>query len=83
MLCECKRSCPSSTAHKDWVVSAACLEGFLFTGSRDTMIKVWDVDNLSLLQTIPAHDGAVSTIAVVRGSMIVSGGSEGSIKVWG
>ena len=51
----------SLVGHEDFVV---CVEfspdgSLLFTGSKDESIKVWDVDSLCLLSTIPLHKNTI------------------------
>ena len=51
-------------------------------GSGD--ITVYDSTDLSILfQKVDAHDGRVNDVAVsLDGSMIVSGGADGALKLW-
>src|SRR5262249_35817371 len=52
----------------------------------DSLIKIWDIGNHSLLQELPAHSyGLYRSIALVENQpapMLVSGNSAGVVEVW-
>jgi len=52
----------------------------LYSGSSDSTIKVWDIDNFSLIYTIEAGDDPVCTLAFANGMLF--SGSLKVIKIW-
>nr|XP_036299074.1 kinesin-like protein KIF21B [Pipistrellus kuhlii] len=70
--------------HYDGIESLAILGGVLFSGSRDTGVKKWDLEQQELIQQIPnAHKDWVSALAFVPGRpMLLSACRAGLLKVW-
>jgi len=78
-------------AHADWVQCLA-LDGkntMVASGSRDGSVKLWDVATTKLLHQLPAHNGAITSIAfshhkdkryLAVGTR--SAKNDGEIKVW-
>eukprot|EP00760_Papus_ankaliazontas_P001550 PhM_4_TR10506/c0_g1_i1/m.106161 len=62
-------------------------ERFIFTGSYDTTIRVWDVtlglgdDVQRCVQTIPAHDATVTALAS-HCNVVISVSCDCTLKVW-
>ena len=54
--------------------------GHLVSGSYDGSIKIWDLTNLSLLETLQHHSDAVWDIRVHR-SYLASSGMDGNVVV--
>lgn len=52
----------------------------LYSGSSDSTIKVWDIDDFSLIHTIEAGDDPVCTLAFANGMLF--SGSLKVIKIW-
>lgn len=49
----------------------------------DTTIKFWDLATGKKLNTIYAHESQISSISLSRdGKMLVSGATDGIVKVW-
>ena len=55
-------------------------EKFLFSGSVDHSIKMWDMDTLKVVKSMPAHDNPVCTLTINSDKLY--SGSLKSIKVW-
>ncbi len=55
-------------------------EKSLFSGSVDHSIKMWDMETLEVVATMPAHENPVCTLTI-SGSNLFSGSLK-SIKVW-
>ncbi|KAI8505907.1 Kinesin-like protein kif21a [Branchiostoma belcheri] len=70
--------------HYDGIQSLAIMGDFLFSGSRDTCIKKWDLANQQLRQSISnAHKDWVCALDFVPGrQMLLSGCRAGQLKVW-
>ena len=56
-------------------------EKYLFSGSVDHSIKIWDMESCEVVSTIPAHENPVCTLTI-NGSRLYSGSLK-SIKVMG
>ena len=54
---------------------------FLYTGSHDNVIRVWDTQDWSLAKVIEEHKLPVSEL-VLDGSYLYSASQDGSVKVW-
>ncbi|KAF8479204.1 WD40 repeat-like protein [Russula ochroleuca] len=58
-------------------------EKHLITGSWDKTIKVWDTDTKSVISSTLAHSDFVKTLLVVPSlQLLVSGGSDKSVRFW-
>eukprot|EP01130_Rhizamoeba_saxonica_P018358 TRINITY_DN9153_c0_g1_i1.p1 TRINITY_DN9153_c0_g1~~TRINITY_DN9153_c0_g1_i1.p1 ORF type:complete len:500 (+),score=104.22 TRINITY_DN9153_c0_g1_i1:160-1500(+) len=65
-----------------WALSSGG-PGILISGSSDNTIKVWDMDSLSVRQTLSGHTSIVHSVeSYNNGQMIVSGSDDKTIKVW-
>jgi len=62
----------------------ACDGTSLLTGSKDSDVKVWDVqNNYALLETIVGHKASVLSIVVhPETKMIATAGRDSTIKIW-
>lgn len=63
------------------VMWSLCREKYLFSGSVDHSIKIWDMESCEVVSTIPAHENPVCTLTI-NGSRLYSGSLK-SIKVMG
>jgi WD40 repeat protein len=55
----------------------------LISGSRDSTLKVWDLDTKKLLRTLSAKSAGITSIAVSGDrQIVVSGDIDKSVKVW-
>jgi len=70
-------------AHSDWIRCLAVLGNYLVSGSDDTLVKVWLLDDPSnsCFHTFKSHDREVMCVAM-EGSIIVSGSLDKTVKVW-
>ncbi len=73
-------------AHKDGVSSVLIhpLNGkLLFTGGKDAMLRLWNLNSDMMLEEKPAHHFVVyDLIAVHEGEYIVSASRDKTIKIW-
>jgi U3 small nucleolar RNA-associated protein 12 len=51
------------------------------SGSKDSIIKVWDIDSKYCVENIVSHRGEIWSLAV-HGSTLVTGASDGELRVW-
>ncbi|KAL8272882.1 hypothetical protein Esti_003191 [Eimeria stiedai] len=60
-----------------------CLQGLLFSGSRDKSIRVWALEQLVCIQTLSAHTSEVLALAAnASRNLLVSGSANGELFVW-
>jgi WD40 repeat protein len=79
---ECIKTVP---AHQASVLSLVVNGRYLFSGSYDTYVKVWDATTTSMLRPIDTlihHNGKVEAL-VAAGDYICSAGTDSRIRVWG
>lgn len=65
-------------------VSCLCGVGdILFTGSQDSNIMIWDLNNLQYIGTLPGHRGFVKCLhASYPKKVLCSGSQDRTIRVW-
>ena len=51
------------------------------SGSKDNTVKVWDLDQGTLIRTLTGHSQMVNAVAA-RGSLAASVSDDGTLKVW-
>ncbi|OMJ17275.1 WD repeat-containing protein 3 [Smittium culicis] len=74
-----------STSNHDLTLGAfsAGEKGYLITCSKDTLIKVWDLELRHCIQTVVSHKSEVWSMAICPESKtLISGSSESSLKVF-
>ncbi|CAK9111312.1 Myosin heavy chain kinase B (MHCK-B) [Durusdinium trenchii] len=66
--------------------SVLCLCGvgdILFTGSQDSSIMIWDLNNLQYIGTLPGHRGFVKCLhASYAKKVLCSGSQDRTVRVW-
>ena len=56
---------------------------YIVSGSRDSTIEVWNMEDGKLIRTLRGHEGDVTSVAISPdGKYIVSGSRDSTIKVW-
>lgn len=71
--------------HAQWINTVAISNDnrFMATGSWDRKIKIWDFDTCQCINTIDAHDGAVTCLAFSPDDKyLISCSWDGSAKYW-
>ena len=69
--------------HTDVVRSLACLgEGKLASGSRDSTIKIWNIETGDCERTLEGHSGYVLSLASLGDGRLASGSGDSTIKIW-
>ena len=72
------------SCHKDWVNSLALSDlspYYLFSGSSDFTLKLWDLKDSSEKTLFTGHSSAVTHVDCVHGCL-VSAAVDGTVKVW-
>jgi hypothetical protein len=68
--------------HKDWVYCCETLPNGLVATGTSNLINIWNVETGLMENTIHAHVGYVTSLALVDRDTLVSGGEDNYIKVW-
>lgn len=74
----------SFTGHQQRIKQCALCpdKSILFTASRDTTVRLWDVHSQVKIATIQGHTRAVNAVAVVGGNLCLTGSSDKTVKAW-
>ncbi len=67
--------------HESSVFSLALDGQRLFSGSKDSTVKIWDLNTNTCTATLQGHDGSASSLAV-DGQRLFSGSDDNTIKIW-
>eukprot|EP00928_Gymnodinium_smaydae_P085115 TRINITY_DN6843_c0_g1_i1.p1 TRINITY_DN6843_c0_g1~~TRINITY_DN6843_c0_g1_i1.p1 ORF type:complete len:547 (-),score=54.57 TRINITY_DN6843_c0_g1_i1:156-1796(-) len=69
--------------HTGLVFTVCSVGDILFTGSQDSNIMIWDLNNLQYIGTLPGHRGFVKCLAASYAKKILCSGSQDrTIRVW-
>jgi WD40 repeat protein len=72
-------------AHDDIIHSIALdpTGHFFATASRDTSVKLWNMNNGELVHSLEWHERPVLSVAFnPTGTLLVSGGADSTLKLW-
>lgn len=74
----------SIEAHHDCITALAVGGGYLFSASFDKTIKLWSLQDFSLVQTLKGHEHKIMAMVVIDGAqpICISGDSLSGIFVW-
>jgi len=50
--------------------------------SSDNSIKIWDLNEEKIIKSLEKHTKPVKSIALLSDKYLVSGGNDGTLKVW-
>lgn len=69
--------------HTGFVFSLCGVGDILFTGSQDSHIMIWDLNNLQYIGTLPGHRGFVKCMhASLARKVLCSGSQDRTIRIW-
>ncbi|KAI9204209.1 WD40-repeat-containing domain protein [Polychytrium aggregatum] len=71
----------STFLHSDFVKSIDIGDRYIFTGSRDENIRVWDIGTEKCVKIIQGHYGEISAIRLL-GTKIWTASLDGTIRSW-
>lgn len=66
---------------QSFVMSMHIQGKLLFCGSRDHMVKVWDLNSFELIRTFRRHEKDVTCLQM-HGDLLISGSLDEVIKIW-
>ena len=70
------------SGHKDWIRCLCPISNIiLVSGSVDKTIKIWNIEDRSIMSTLSGHKGGVSALCSVKEGVFVSGSWE-SLIIW-
>ena len=56
--------------------------GYLISGSLDTTIKTWKLNDGIEIRTLAEHRGPILGLTVLDNGFIVTGSNDATIKIW-
>ncbi|XP_061992505.1 protein JINGUBANG [Rosa rugosa] len=69
--------------HADAVTGIAVNNGLVYSVSWDKTLKIWRDSNLRCVESVKAHEDAVSAVAVAKDGTVYTGSADRRIRVWG
>ena len=71
------------SGHKDWICCLCTISNkILASGSGDKNIKIWNIEDRSIMSTLSGHTGTVSALFYVKEGVLVSGSWDNSLIIW-
>lgn len=68
--------------HADAITGIAVNNGLVYSVSWDKTLKIWRDSNLRCLESVKAHEDAVSAVAVSKDGTVYTGSADRRIRVW-
>ncbi|KAL6188123.1 hypothetical protein ACLB2K_039517 [Fragaria x ananassa] len=68
--------------HADAVTGIAVNDGLVYSVSWDKSLKIWRDSSLRCVESVKAHEDAVSAVAVAKDGTIYTGSADRRIRVW-
>ena len=71
------------SGHKHWI-RCLCAKSnkILASGSWDMTIKIWNIEDRSIMSTLSGHRRAVSALCNIKEGVLVSGSDDSSLIIW-
>ena len=72
------------TGHKYWIRCLCPISNIILaSGSNDRTIKIWNIDDRSIISTLSGHIKGVRGLCHVKKGILVSGSDDNSLIIWG
>ena len=69
--------------HKERILCLCPISNkILASGSLDKNIKIWNIEDRSIMSTLSGHTGAVTALCYVKEGVLVSGSNDKSLIIW-
>ena len=71
------------SGHKAWIRCLCAISNkILASGSDDRTIKIWNIEDKSIISTLYGHTNRVSALCYVKEGVLVSGSVDKSLIIW-
>ena len=71
------------SGHNDWLWCLCPISKIILaSGSWDRSIKIWNIEDRSIMSTLSGHTGTVSALCYVKEGVLVSGSDDNSLIIW-
>ena len=71
------------SGHKDWISCLCPISNIILaSGSDDTTIKIWNIEDRLIMSTLSGHSDGVSALCSANKGVLVSGSFNNSLIIW-
>ena len=71
------------SGHKDWIWCLCQIsDKILASGSYNKTIKIWNIEDRSIMSTLSGHTGRVKVLCYIKEGIFVSGSWDKSLIIW-
>lgn len=72
--------------HTDTVLSLVCCGSLVFSGSQDSLLRVWDPHEYKCVASLAGHERGILSLATAEcasgNGIVVSAGSDSTVRLW-
>ena len=71
------------SGHKEWILCLSRISRIILaSGSWDSNIKIWNIEDRSIMSTLSGHTKGVTALCSVKEGVLVSGSWDKSLIIW-
>ena len=71
------------SGHKEWILCLCAISNkILASGSKDKTIKIWNIEDRSIMSTLSGHTKGVRALCYIKEGVFVSGSWDKSLIIW-